>query len=32
MERRYNIVEDVSAKALGHRAEWCVKGTLVTIS
>ena len=30
MERRHNIVEDASAKALGHRAEWCVKGTLVT--
>ena len=25
------MVGDASAKALGHRAEWCVKGTLVTI-
>ena len=29
--RRHDIVGDASAKALGHRAEWCVKGTLVTL-
>ena len=29
VERRYNIIGDVSAKALGYRAEWYIKGTLV---
>ena len=31
VERRHDIVGDASCQGpLGYRAEWCVKGTLVT--